>query len=117
MLGDQGESLLIVKSFTLSESLSDKVSFVVFNESITTILDLIHPFTANRCPVSGMRNQIPSVIVKKSTYLYSHGLAPMRMLKIIRVGTWLSFCGNPANTSLVAMGKVVKNDISISGIP
>jgi len=79
-LSYKGESLKIIKAFTMSEAFGNKASFVALNRTIQVMLDLIDPFAAYRSLMRRQRHESPCIIVLKYLYFSLHSLTPARVL-------------------------------------
>lgn len=63
-LDDRVKGFEVVKSHLLTDTLGDKVSFIVINCAIVVNFELIHPFAVENVHMRLMRNEEPSMVME-----------------------------------------------------
>jgi hypothetical protein len=77
-LNDRAESIFIVQSIPLFESLGNQARFVALNRPVRVTLDLKDPLRVNDIDTRTRRNQPPGLIAKEGLILSLHRLTPVR---------------------------------------
>jgi len=85
---DGRKGFIIVNAMLLGETTTNPASFVPRERAVSKELLAKHPFAGNDVSTGRARNKAPSVILKKSGKLITHGSGPVRIKKCTFVGFW-----------------------------
>ena len=80
------KSISVVNPMLLSETASNKTSFVLINRPIRTMLGFENPLAAHNINTRWPRHQHPGVSVTESSKLLGHGGTPGRFTQSITMG-------------------------------
>lgn len=86
------ECFIVVKTFFLMKTLSNKACLVHIHNSIRVFFDAKDPFVANRMPVRRKLNKRLGLVLEQSIILNLHSRFPLRIIKSLLKSFGLRAC-------------------------